>query len=1503
MDPLGSFHPLVAAWFRACIGEPTLIQRLAWPDLASGGSRLLIAPTGSGKTLASFLPALDRLAKGEWPADSTTILYVSPLKALNTDIGENLLKPLAGMREAFTQAGLEFPDVRVAVRSGDTPQGERRKMLKKRPSILVTTPESLSIMLRAASSRAMLAGVRYAIIDEVHAVASSKRGSLLACALGRLASLAGSFQRVAVSATVGNPGDVAVFMGLEPGSILKADMEKRYELRVETVAEPGAPGLAAGGSAEPDSGIPGAPEDFVGLATTWPPQDPRGAGVWQAAARKILPLLEQNRSTLVFVKARRHAERLAYLVNELAGEDIAYAHHGSLSRELRHAVESRMRAGSLKAIVATSSLELGIDVGSIDTVVMVGSPAEASQCLQRLGRAGHGVGLASRGVLLPLHGADFLAAAALSRAVEKREVERIPIPRAPLDILAQELIALAATEPAAPDALYAKLRRWAPYKDLSRPAFDAVLSMLEGRYEDSRIKELKPRLRRNPDTGLVEARDGSLALLNRAGGSIPDRGYYALRVAGSRASLGELDEEFVWERRLGDRISIGNQAWTIVHIDDRAVEVRPSGGGQAMSPFWKADPFFRGREQSERVLAILEESASWAGPEDAEDALPGFSSEAAARLHAWLASQRGATGLPLPGPGRVVYEYTRAPESKSHSRHCVLHAFRGGRCLYPYALALGAALDEAGVAARVMSDDDSVLVLSLDPEGTLPSAPELAALVPPGRAEELLARGLEASGLFGAVFRHCAGRAILLPRAGFKGRVPLWLTRQRSKTLFRAVAPYGDFPIAAEAWRECREDIFDMEAFIAFAEGLHSGSIRALSCETAFPSPFCAGLAWQEINSLLYESDEMEGGRAPSVRDEVLREALAASSGIPPLDPAILGRWIARRRAAPEGFSSFDALDWLEDRLAVPSDEWETELAKGRMRLPRDEGRIQRRHAPGAAVELVMGRDTAASFDTALAGGELGAWAARWAVAAGGSCPSELAALFGLGLDGLDAFADGTEGGADGDADAAVLGGPWPLAEGPLPLARMRLGEGLLLAPEILDYALRLQRKARAPEFPPHPASFLAPFLAKRQGLSGRLPPGREGLEAALELLAGLPLEAALWERSVLPLRVPGYEAEWLELLVGQGPLVPFGTEGELCFAIGEGLPLFLSPVEAGDLAEAGKSVKALHRAGGRPVGLLDLAREEGLDTASMEAALWEEFRAGRASLDSMRRLRRAIEDGEAVRKPRARPDAMAGSIEAERAARGQAMPHGRARRPVASFAEWRARRGPETLWRSLVPLREGRGIEALEVDRDDLVDSEELSRERVRLLAARHGVLCRPLLERELPPLRWKALSKSMARMELSGELAYGRFFDGVEGPQYALSAELDEIKRFEPEPEPLAMAAKDPASPSGLGLYGLPYEAPQRAPGCALCLWGPELVIVSRKGGAELDVLTPPGDPRLGPCLARLDYPLRRAVEPERRLAVELINGEAALGSPYRAALEAAGYRPGYKALEKER
>lgn len=1466
------FHPLIREWFSRRFGEPTPVQRACWAKASSGGHLLATAPTGSGKTLAAFLWFLNQMAEGRLDPGELSILYISPLKALNADVRLNLLGPLAELEAFFAERGSAFPRIEVATRSGDTSQSERRSMLRKPPSLLITTPESLSILVNSKGGSEMLSTVKVLILDEIHAVAGTKRGAFLMAAVERLTDAAGEFQRLALSATVRPLELAAAFAGgyrlvrgkdgessFEPRKveIVSGDMERRYELTVE---EPGRP--TAQGMRPPGAGAR---------------QGPERDNAWEDIARRLVGIARGNASTLIFATSRRNAEKCVFLMNREAGETLAYVHHGSLSRELRHAVEGRMKRGELKAIVATSSLELGIDIGGVDEVVLLGAPSECAQALQRLGRSGHGPGRTVRGRFIPLHPGDLLRCAILSQAVLDRAIEPLAPPENPLDVLAQALLALCIREDRSRRELYDLARRSWNFRNLAEGAFDSVLAMLCGSSSMGRIRGVRKRIWVDAESGLYRAAPGTAAVLATSGGTIPDRGYYSLKVAGSEAVIGELDEEFVWERRPGDGFSLGNQRWKILSVNDREVRVLPLKSDISILPFWKAERQFMSALLSSRLLGFLEKADALPPGELAPWLKASFpmTERAALGLAGFLAGQAAACGLPV--PRRLVVEEYSDPLKTAGGFQVILHTLAGGGVNQPLSLILREGLEEKlGREVEVFCDNDCVVIAMPESaaEEDIDFARLLPALADPERWEKRLRARLESSGFFAATFRENAIRALLVARSTFGKRIPLWLMRARANSLHAEAARAKDFPILTETWRECLRDWFDLESLEALLRGLSEGSVSVQLRRTRVPSPFAASVVWRETDDMLYRRDGFipsPKSRA-SVSEEAVREAVAGASGRPALEISAIEdfeRRVQRRLPgyAPDSIPEF--LEFAKDRVSLDRREAEELCALGGL----DFAELL---ATGLLAEL-PGRSggesgdprsgTVAHRDLAdrLAKGEgLPRLAEEWARYRGPFAASALAQAFGMDSGDAGRILAGLEeeGILIGIPSSTVVPGPsrpdaaGEGAEGGPETASANAAAILYCDPANLEIAYRVQRRRRRPEFKAKPASALAPFLARRQGLGARSG-GEEGIRRCVELLLGYPARSQLWENAIFPARLAGFDARFLEAAVAGSQLFCFGAGGGVAFCFPQDYPLLSRPAAEEGEGETGKALDAL------PRRFWDIKDRWGLGIEDTARELKRLFESGRAACMGFAALREL-----------------------------DALPP----RPGSG-------RLPQSRWRT-GPLVAGEWFDprkafgAGEGSAGDAVDAEERNRERVLLLAGRYGVLLKPLLERELPALGWGRLFKSMRRLELSGELVSGNFFEGLPGPQFMTPEAFRDFQSGSAPEGLYALCSEDPASVCGLGSG---EELPQRKSGSAMVYRDGELVLYARKNGGELRFSLPPGDPACAEAAILLLGLLSRAGAAEsKRVVAATVNGQAAEDCPYAPDLEKAGFRRAYRGME---
>jgi ATP-dependent Lhr-like helicase len=1551
-NPLDLFHPLIQKWFSEQVGTPTDIQAQSWPRIAEGRHVLLTAPTGSGKTLTAFLWALNRFATGAWAIGATRILYVSPLKALNNDIQRNLIAPLEAIRAVFHAAGEAFPEVRVRVRSGDTPATERRRMLKSPPEILITTPESLNLLLISPSGRDSLRDLSVVILDEIHAVAGTKRGTHLITAVDRLVPLAGEFQRIALSATVKPLETVAAWAGGyvlgETGyvprtvGLIRSRAVKSYALRVRYPAGEaagGGPGAGASGGEAPGGEAPGGETLQDG---------------WTVMAAELKARIAEARSTLIFANNRRLSERLARLINEGEAVPLAYAHHGSLSREIRAVVEARMKEGSLPAIVATNSLELGIDIGALDQVILVQTPFSVASALQKIGRAGHSVGQTSRGLLFASHGRDLLDAAAAVRCVLAGDLEETRMVEGPLDLLAQILLSMAVSGDWTLDRLYAFVRTSHPYRHLPRSHFDLVIEMLAGRFESTRIRELKPRLTVDAVDGSVRPAKGAALALALSGGTIPDRGLYTLRHAESRARIGELDEEFVWERREGDLFALGSQSWRIVNITANEVEVVHADRPAQMAPFWRAEERDRGFHLSARVGEFLEAAdGRLQDPELARELIGqhGLEAPGAEALLGYLRRQREATGTSLPHRHHLLIEEAGlAPGGSSGpgrgrgqdkgggagDRLIVLHALWGGRLNRPWAYALAAAFEERhGLPLEILSGDDCLLVTL--PEGIEPGS--LIDLVHADNLEGLIRKRLEHTGWFAAHFRENAARALLLPRSTARSRVPLWLNRIRSRNLLQAVSALPDFPIVLETWRECLRDEFDLPGLKARLDEIQAGAIRIGEARTDRPSPFAESLIWKQTNRSMYEQDrpaEAAGGGAGSSgsRGDLLREIAFSAPLRPRIPRAVIEDFQAKSLRLAPGYAPQDAgevVEWVKERVLIPWEEWRALLP--RCGIPEAEAarsvyldhlgtRLLGVRLPGAGRLSVAAVESLPRLLEALrivSGGAAFTHALEGFGYRGTAAPEEaLAHLERLTASGLAEKPPGSgeadqDQGQDQDAgileedpfpDPAPLVSQWLRAFGPVPLELPRgiFGDAFAIVEQAVGELIEtdgaildaLSEDAAGPELcDAGNLEILLRLMRRRSRPEFRTLPAER-----------LPWFLAAWQGVAEPSRDAEGLQTVMEKLFGY-PAPAAAWEADILPArSAQYLPSRLDELfRDSDLAWIGRGRERIAFAFPEDLDLFPAAVDEGplppdqhLVAGILEAAapgrLDFQALAARCPLPSDR-IADALWD--LAWRGRITNDTYAALRKGVEAGFKAApppeaeAPRGSGRgRSRSGFQRWKAARPSAGAWRTLEPPDPAA----------DALQREELAKDRARQLLKRYGILFRELLAQELPELQWASLFRSLRLLELSGEVLSGHFFAGIPGLQFLAPPALRALEA-PPRNSIYWMAATDPASPCALGLEGLPYALPPRLASTHLVFHGADLALISRRLGKDLAIRVPPRHAYLGGYLGTLRHLVDRAFLPVKSLEVETVNGEPVMGSPYMQDLLEAGFEQGFRTV----
>ncbi|MGW6913569.1 ATP-dependent helicase [Kitasatospora sp. NPDC054939] len=1547
-DPLDGFAPATRAWFTGAFTAPTAAQTEAWRAIRRETDVLVVAPTGSGKTLAAFLSALDRLSSTPPPAEPARrcrVLYISPLKALAVDVERNLRAPLAGLRQAAVRLGLPEPEVQVGIRSGDTPAADRRRFTTHPPDILITTPESLFLLLTSAAREA-LRGIDTVILDEVHAVAGTKRGAHLALSLERLDELLERpARRIGLSATVRPVEEVARFLSPHRGAaVVQPPAAKEFDLSVVVpVADlddlPAAPGPSDDG--------------------TGPAPDPRQNSVWPHVEERIVDLVQAHRSTIVFANSRRLAERLCNRLNEIALERatgaalpeahgpaalmggsgaakgappvLARAHHGSVSKEQRALVEEELKAGRLPAVVATSSLELGIDMGAVELVVQVESPPSVASGLQRVGRAGHQVGAVSTGVVFPKYRGDLVQSAVVTERMRAGRIEALRIPRNPLDVLAQQLVAITALDTWQVDELLDLVRRAAPFATLPQSAFEAVLDMLAGRYPSDAFAELRPRLVWDRVAGTVTGRPGAQRLAVTSGGTIPDRGLFGVFIAGSDAKkgggrVGELDEEMVYESRVGDVFTLGTTSWRIEDITHDRVLVTPAPGVPGRLPFWKGDALGRPLELGRALGAFVREIGGLA-PEAARERLrqAGLDTWAADNLLDYLAEQRTACGH-LPDDRTIVVERFR---DELGDWRIVVHSPFGAQVHAPWALALAARLREKhGLDPQVMHADDGIVLrlpdadllgLDFDLRAPVdrPAADDApvgadATLFDPAEIEQLVTDQVGGSALFASRFRECAGRALLLPRRSPGKRTPLWQQRRRAAQLLEVAAEYGSFPIVLEAVRECLQDVFDVPGLVELMGDLESRAVRLVEVTTPEPSPFARSLLFGYVAQFLYEGDSPLAERraaALSLDSRLLSELLGQAELRELLDPAVLAELEAelqrltadRRIKDAEGVA--DALRLLgplsEAELTARGAEplWVLELEAARRVIQVRIAGEQRWAAIEDAGRLRDALGTPLPVGVPEAFTEpvkdpLGDLLARHARTHGPFTAAEAAGRFGLGT-------------------AVVTGTLHRLtAAGRLVQGEFRPVEGHTAAVEWCDAEVlrRLRRRSLAAlrqEVEPVPPRALAAFLPQWQHLAGHRLRGPDGLIRVVEQLQGAALPASALEKLVLPARLTDYSPGLLDELMAAGEIgwsgagaLP-GKDGWISLHLAENahllrpepVPPTVTPVHTALLEALAGGYGLFFRQ------LADRLAEQLPDTPlpAVVEALWDLAWAGYVSNDTLAPLRALLGSGRtagatAHRAPRATPRGRYGG-----AGRGLGRPGGA------------LRSGPPTVagrW-FLLPA--------------PVADPTVRATAEAQCLLDRHGLLTRGTVTAERVPGGFAGVYRVLSAMEERGRTRRGYFVEGLGGAQFAMDGAADRLRSVsgrlersratewpgstpaEP-PQVLVLAAADPANAYGAALaWPEPPTAegatdgrahrPGRKAGALVVLVDGELVLYVERGGKSLLAWTQ-DDGVLGLATSALAGAVRGGAL--GGVTVERANGEPALGSPLGAALEQAGFHP---------
>ncbi len=1584
-------------WFLGAFNSPTPAQSGAWEAIADGAHALVVAPTGSGKTLAAFLWALNGLASEPAPGTpakpsrpGTRVLYISPLKALGVDVERNLRAPLIGITQTAKRLGLDVPAISVGVRSGDTPANERRRLLSHPPDILITTPESLFLML-TSKARETLTDVHTVIIDEVHAVAGTKRGAHLALSLERLdALLDAPAQRIGLSATVEPRSTVARFLGgAMPVKIVAPASTKNWNL---TVTVPVAdmtelPALASARDAGPATGL--APN----------------ASIWPHVEEKIVDAVLANKSTIVFANSRRLAERLTGRLNEIylerlalaaneaddadpspadpwltaaspasepaqaralspagaasavgnpapakaptrlpaemmaqagsvagAPNVLAKAHHGSVSKEQRALIEDDLKSGRLRCVVATSSLELGIDMGAVDLVIQVESPPSVASGLQRVGRAGHQVGEISQGMLFPKHRADLLHSAVTVERMLAGAIEPLSIPANPLDILAQQTVAASALGAIDVEDWFATVRRSAPFTALPRSAFDATLDLLAGRYPSDEFAELRPRIIWDRVGGTITGRPGAQRLAVTSGGTIPDRGLFGVFIVGDSGApgasgpgdaaagparsnkggrrVGELDEEMVYESRVGDVFALGATSWKIEDITFDRVLVTPAFGQPGKLPFWKGDSLGRPVELGRALGAFIRElSAAPHNQALARCTATGLDSWAANNLLGYLADQKAATSQ-VPDDKTLMVE--RFHDELGDWR-VVLHSPFGMPVHAPWALAVAARLHERyGLDGSAMASDDGIVlrVPMMDDE---PPGAELF-LFDPDELDSIVTAEVGGSALFASRFRECAARALLLPRQNPGKRSPLWQQRQRSAQLLDVARKYPQFPIVLETVRECLQDVYDLPALKGIAAAIERRELRIVETTTNEPSPFARSLLFGYVASFLYEGDSPLAERraaALSLDPALLDELLGRAELRELLDPQVIADTEAElQRLAPDrrarGIEGVADLLRLLGPLTVAEvsarlvPTLETDDAGHQTQTAADlaglvsANRALRVQMGGeerfAAIEDAARLRDALGIPTPMGvplafiepvADPLGDLLGRYARTHGPFTASDAAVRLGLGvavvLPGLARLA----------ADRRVTEGEF------LP-QRAENGGSEWCDVEVLRRLRRRSLAALRAEVEPVDAAAFGRFLPAWQhvGAASGAPAlrGLDGLLTVIDQLAGAPIPASAWEPLVLAQRIVDYSPAMLEELMAAGEVIVSGagalggSDGWLSLHVAESADLTLAP--APDFAPTAFQQRLLDALSGGGAYFFHQLREltaDGPDIVpgdeDLSAALWELFWAGRISNDTFAPVRALLSGGHTAHKQKPAPS----RLRPARSGRYARLP-GRA---VAGQ-------------RGAPPLGAGRWS-ALPLPETDTVSTAQntlRSHAFAELLLDRYGVVTRGSVMNLGVPGGFGLMYKVLARLEETGKCRRGYFIEHLGAAQFAVPATVDRLRTFAEDaatnprpPKALALAATDPANPYGAALPWPPLDSghrPGRKAGALVVMVDGALVLYVERGGRTLLCFSDDA-PALALAAAALVQVVRHGAV--GKLAMEKVNGASILDTQLATALLAAG------------
>ncbi|MBK8255245.1 MAG: DEAD/DEAH box helicase [Polyangiaceae bacterium] len=1466
-DPLSSFHEPVRTWFRSTLGEPTEAQRKGWAPIVEGRSTLLLAPTGSGKTLAAFLTAVDKLMFSPEPPkkERCRVVYISPLKALGADVERNLRIPLAGISQTAGQLGAAHRSLNVAVRSGDTPASERARIGRSPPDILIITPESFYLLL-TSSAREIVRWVDTVIVDEIHSLVSTKRGAHLTLSLERLEALREpgrpTLQRIGLSATQrplehvarmlgGNTVSAGGLVSQRPVDIVNAGMKKAWEFVVTVPVD--------------DMSKLGTPEP---RGQKKAPDEPTQKSIWPSIHPKLVELIRAHRSTMIFVNSRRLAERLAQAINDVAEEEIALAHYGSVAKEKRRDIEERLKSGNLPAIIATSSLELGLDLGAVDLVIQIEAPPSIASGLQRIGRAGHSVGAVSRGVIFPKYRGDLLAAAAATEKMAQAEVESTIYLQNPLDVLAQQVVAIVSVEPADIEDLYSLVRRSVCFTDLPRSSFEGVLDMLSGKYPSDEFAELRPRISWDRSTGRLRARDGARRIAVVNGGTIPDRGLYGVYLAGEKEGkgsrrVGELDEEMVFESHVGEVFLLGASSWRIEEITHDRVLVSPAPGQPGKMPFWHGDRPGRPAELG-KAIGTLARTLVAESRDKAVERLKtrhGLDERAATNLVQYVTDQALATGE-VPSDKTLVIE--RYLDEMGTLCVCVLSPF-GARVHAPWSQAVLSQLhgDKYPTAEGIWSDDGMVFRL---PDSTEPPPDNLFLPAADG-VTDLIIQGLAHTSLFGAHFRENAARALLLPRRRPGERTPLWAQRKKAGDLLSVAAKFPTFPILLETYRECLRDVFDLPALVDLLQQIQTKRIRVRSVNSKTPSPFASSLLFSYVANFIYDGDAPLAERrahALAVDATQLRELLGEADLRELLDPDALVE-TEKNLQRLDGKRPAYSPDSLHDLLLSIGDLTHAEIA-ARSESPADvalwlndltsEHRVIACDVAGEtrviaiedasryrdALGVKLPRSIPKAFLVPVAD-PLGDLISRYARTHSPFLPEQPALRLGLGI-------------APVREVLARLIAAGRLVEGEFTSGRK--------VREVCDAEVlrTLKRKSLAKlrrEIEPVSHAALGRFSLDYQGLI-RPRSGVEGLLSALEQLEGYPLHASVLESDILPSRVDRYRPGDLDMLCAAGEVVWIGLEssgasdGKIALILPEKLRL-LAPRPRSATSEVAGRIRTLLATRGA-LFFSDLCAMTGAFPKDLLGALWELVWASEVTNDTLAPLRSLLAGPE--QETESRRTILARGFRSRRTG------------PAGSEGRW-----------SLLP-------HVRDVFHNDLTIKPPSDTERrtalAKTLLERYGVVTREAVGAEGVEGGFSAVYDIYKAMEESGKVRRGYFVSALGATQFAAPGAEDRLRGFRDSTENPAcfmLAATDPANPYGAALPWPERQGakPGRSAGAQVILWDGELIGYISKGESSLLTFLPTNEPSRSHAVDALTNMLASLVDRGRRrtLLFTQIDGES--------------------------